>query len=57
MTENGDKYKLQILDLKVCDGGVYTAKLVNSVGDTSEQTKLIVSSAFKNYSVYIRIFH
>jgi len=44
MSENGDKYKLQICDLKAGDAGVYSAKLVNSVGETSKEAKLIVQS-------------
>lgn len=49
MSEDGDKYKLEIVDLKACDGGVYEAKLTNRIGEASKQATLIVSS--KKYEV------
>lgn len=44
MTEDGDKYKLEIFDLKACDGGEYLVKLENGIGETSQQARLNVSS-------------
>lgn len=44
MTEDGDKYKLEISDLKSIDAGVYSVKLENSIGEVSQQAKLLVSS-------------
>ncbi len=44
MSEDGDEYKLEILDLKACDSGTYTAKLINRVGEVAKQAKLTASS-------------
>ncbi|XP_065224779.1 obscurin-like isoform X6 [Planococcus citri] len=44
MTEDGDKYKLEISDLKSIDAGVYSVKLENSIGETSQEAKLIISN-------------
>lgn len=44
MSEDGDKYKIKICDLKASDAGVYSAKLVNCVGEASKEAKLIVQS-------------
>ena len=44
MTEEGDKYKIEIVDLRACDGGVYKAQLTNSVGEASKEATLVVSS-------------
>lgn len=49
MSENGDRYKLQICDLKAIDAGVYSAKLINCVGETSKEAKLIVQSNKNEY--------
>lgn len=44
MTEDGDKYKLEIFDLKSCDGGEYMVKLENSIGEITQKARLNVSS-------------
>lgn len=46
MSEDGDKYKLDIVDAKVADEGEYKVKLVNSLGEDMKSAKLSVSRKF-----------
>lgn len=44
MAQDGNRYKLELMDLKSADAGTYTVKLENSIGDISKSTQLNISS-------------
>ena len=49
ITDEGETYRLELLDLVMDDGGVYSVKISNRLGEKSQQAKLELTS--KNFSI------
>lgn len=47
ISEDGDTYKLELLDLQTTDSGSYSFKVTNELGEKSKEAKLNVESKMK----------